>query len=207
MRLGPTTFFALLLALAAPSKVGALGPLSLTLEGWGGAQRVDPLHLTGGTAAGITPSADDLLAETVDAIGVSLIAKTSFLEVGLSYDRSWTPRRTQVSTLTPVAGVAVDLGSFRLELLGEYGGHRYGQIAGSGERVTVPFVGVRPGLSLRLPIAGSVRLVVGAWFFSRWDLSTYAVAVPAPPPALGTSVYVNGRGPTMGVVGRLGFEL
>ncbi len=195
----------LLLAVPTTSAAGVLGPLSLTLEGFGGAQRVDPLHLAGGTASS-TPSADDLLTRTVDAIGVSVIAKTSFLEVGLSYDRSWTPPSTQISTLTPLAGLAVDVWDLRLEVLAEYGGHRYGQVAGSRERLTVGFVGVRPGLSLRIPI-GPVRLVVGAWFFSRWNLSTYSVAVPAPPPGVGTTVFENGRGPTIGVAGRLGLEL
>ncbi len=205
MRLYASPLVVLLLAVPTTSAAGVLGPLSLTLEGYGGVQRVDPLHVAGGTASG-TPSADDLLTRDVDAIGVAVIAKMSFLEVGLSYDRSWTPPSTQVSTLTPLAGLAVDVWDFRLELLAEYGGHRYGQIAGSQERLTADFVGVRPGLSLRIPI-GPVRLVIGGWFFSRWNLSTYSVAVPAPPPGVGTTVFENGRGPTMGVVGRLGLEL
>ncbi len=200
------TFVALLLAWATPSVADALGPLSLTLEGWYGIQRVDPLHVVGGTAS-VTPSSDDLLAGRVDALGVSFIAKASFLEVGLSFDSSVTAPRTTISTLTPLAGVAVDVWDLRLELLAEYGGHRYGRIAGSNERVTVAFAGVRPGISLRLPIGGPVRLVVGAWLLARWNTSSFDVAVTAPPPAVGTTVYRNGLGRTLGVVGRLGLEL
>ena len=206
MRLGTITTLAALLALATPSVARALGPLSLTLEAWGGVQRGDPLRVVGGTAAAAA-TAEDRLDGTFDAIGVTLIAKTSFLEVGLSFDQSFTPARTKVSTLTPLAGFAFDLSMLRFELLAEYGGHRYGSVAGSRERVTVGFVGVRPGVSLRLPLAGSLRLVIGAWGFSRWNLSGDDVAVPATPPAVGTTVYRTGLGPTLGVVGRLGLEL
>jgi hypothetical protein len=202
---GKATLAAALLALALPSAAAALGPLSLTLEAWGGIQRADPLRVVGGTAS-VPPGAQDRLDGTFDVVGVSLIAKTSFLEVGLSYDRSFTAERTQVSTLTPLAGVAVDVSVLRLELLAEWGGHRYGDIAGSRERVTVGFVGVRPGVSLRLPLAGPVRWVVGVWGFARWNLSADEVAVAAPPPAIGTTIYRVGLGPTLGVAGRLGLE-
>ncbi|GEJ55481.1 hypothetical protein [Anaeromyxobacter diazotrophicus] len=192
--------------LAAPSAADALGPVSLTLEGFGGAQRTDPLQLAGGTAS-VTPTEQDRLSGDFGLAGASVIAKASFLEVGLSFDTSFSSPRTKVSTLAPLAGLAFDVSVLRFELLAEWGGHRYGTVGGSGERMTVGFVGARPGLSVRLPLAGSVRWVLGVWGFSRWNLSAEEVAVPAPAPAVGATIYRAGRGPTFGVAGRLGLEL
>jgi hypothetical protein len=195
-----------LLLLAIPAVAEALGPVSLTLEAWSGIQRTDPLLVAGGTAS-VTPTAQDRLVGNFALAGGSVIAKASFLEVGLSFDTSITSRSTKVSTLAPLAGLALDASVFRFELLAEWGGHRYGSVGGSAERVTVGFLGVRPGISIRLPLAGAVRWVIGVWGFSRWNLSAEEVAVPAPAPAIGTTIYRTGTGPTFGVVGRLGLEL
>lgn len=197
------------LALAVPTAAepaGLLGPISLTLEGFGGGQRTDPLTVAGGTAT-VTPTAQDRLVGDYGLVGASVIAKASFLEVGLSFDTSFSSPRTKVTTLAPLAGLAFDASVLRFELLAEWGGHRYGTVGGSGERVTVGFLGVRPGISVRLPLAGGVRWLVGVWGFSRWNLSADQVAVPAPAPALGTTLYRVGQGPTFGVAGRLGLEL
>lgn len=193
------------LALAIPTAAAPLGPVSLTLEAWGGGQRTDPLVTAGGTAS-VTPTAQDRLVGNFGLAGASVIAKASFLEVGLSFDTSFSSPRTKVSTLAPLAGLALDASVLRFELLAEWGGHRYGTVAGSGERVTVGFLGVRPGISVRLPLAGEVRWVIGIWGFSRWNLSADEVAVPAPAPAIGTTLYRTGTGPTFGVATRLGLE-
>ena len=194
-----------LVALAVPTVAAPLGPLTLTLEVWAGIQRTDPLLVAGGTAT-VSPNAQDRMDDRFSLVGASVIAKTSFLEVGLSFDSTWTTPSTTLSTLAPLAGVAFDASIFRFELLGEWGGHRYGLVAGSGERVTVGFLGVRPGISIRLPLAGSVRWMIGVWGFSRWNLSAEEVAVPAPPGAFGTTIFRTGTGPTLGVAGRLGLE-
>jgi hypothetical protein len=194
------------LALAIPTMAEALGPVSLTVEAWGGIQWTDPLHVAGGTAS-VSPTANDRLVGNFDLVGVAVIAKASFLEVGLSFDTSIASPTTTVSTLVPLAGFGFDVSNFRFELLAEWGGHRYGTVGGSGERVTVGVLGVRPGISIRLPLAGTVRWVVGIWGFTRWNLSAGEVAVPAPAPAIGTTIYRTGTGPTFGIAGRLGLEL
>lgn len=201
-----TLLVAALLVLDIPTAAEALGPVSVTLEGWGGMQRTDPLLVAGGTAL-VTPTARDRLAGDFGLAGASVIAKASFLEVGLSFDTSFKTPSTKVSTLAPLAGLAFDASVLRFELLAEWGGHRYGTVGGSGERVTVGFVGARPGISVRLPLAGGLRWIIGVWGFSRWNLSAEEVAVPAPAPAIGTTIYRTGRGPTFGVAGRLGLEL
>jgi hypothetical protein len=202
----PEHVVVVLLVLAIPTVAEALGPVSLTLECWGGIQRTDPLLVAGGTAS-VTPTAQDRLVGNFALVGGSVIAKASFLEVGLSFDTSITSPHTTVSTLAPLAGLAFDASVLRFELLAEWGGHRYGTVGGSGERVTVGFVGARPGISIRLPLAGEVRWIIGIWGFSRWNLSAEEVAVPAPAPAIGTTIYRTGTGPTFGVAGRLGLEL
>jgi hypothetical protein len=202
----------LLLVLATPTVARSLGPISLTLEAYGGVQWTDPLLLAGGTATA-TPTDQDRLVGNYGLVGGSVIAKASFLEVGLSYDTSFiapgakVSATTTVSSLAPLAGLALDASVFRFELLAEWGGHRYGSVGGSGEHVTVGFFGVRPGISLRLPLTGSVRWLIGVWGFSRWNLSAGEVAVPAPAPAIGTTIYRTGEGPTFAVAGRLGLEL
>lgn len=206
VRPGKPALLVALLVVAAPTVAEALGPVSLTLEAWGGGQRTDPLLVAGGTAS-VTPTYQDRLVGDFGLAGASVIAKASFLEVGLSFDTSFSSPRTKVSTLTPLAGLALDASVLRFELLAEWGGHRYGTVGGSGERVTVGFLGVRPGISLRLPLAGEVRWVIGVWGFARWNLSADEVAVPAPAPAIGTTIYRAGTGPTFGVAGRLGLEL
>ena len=202
----PSQLVVVLLVLAIPTVAESLGPVSLTLEAFGGIQWTDSLVIAGGTAT-VTPTAQDRLVGNFGLVGGSVIAKASFLEVGLSFDTSLASPTTTVSTLAPLAGVAFDASVFRFELLAEWGGHRYGSVGGSGERVTVGFLGVRPGISLRLTLAGAVRWVIGVWGYSRWNLSADEVAEPAPAPAIGTTIYRTGTGPTFGIAGRLGLEL
>ena len=114
--------------------------------------------------------------------------------------------------MSPLFGFAFDpIPWLRLELLGEIGGHRVGDLAASeAENVEdlrelwLPYAGIRPGVSLRMPFTFG-RLVMGVWGFGRWDLQKKEVqvsyaGVPDPVP------YEVG-GSTYGLLGRIGFEL
>ena len=67
----------------------------------------------------------------------------------------------------------------------------------------LPYVGVRPTLSYRLP-AGPVRLVLSLTPFARWDLVKKDVSVATS--SLDPTVYEVG-GTTFGLVGGVGIEL
>ncbi len=186
-----------------PARAGALGPLSLTIEGWGGAQQPNRIQVSGGGSF----TGNDTLDGTFDSVGFAVTAKTWILEVGISYDAMVAAPTTRTAVLAPAAGLGFDLGPVRLELLGEYGGRRYTNIGGTGQAVTVPMAGVRPGVSLRFPIIGSTRIVVGAWGFARWNLETYDVGSVSQSVGGGVTLFHIGQETTFGVVGRLGIEL
>lgn len=194
---------AALVALASPTDARALGPLSLTIEGWGGAQRPNPLRITGSGTSG----PGDTLDGTFDSVGFAVTAKTWILEVGIAYDTMVGATSTRTAVLAPAAGLGFDLGPLRLELLGEYGGRRYTSLGGTSQAVTVPMAGIRPGISLRFPILGSTRIVIGAWGFARWNLSTQDVGAVSQAVGGGLTLFHIDQEPTFGVVGRLGIEL
>ncbi len=191
------------LVVAVPVRAGALGPLSLTIEGWGGAQQPNRIQASGSGSF----TANDTLDGIFDSVGFAVTAKTWILEVGVSYDAMVTAPTTRTAVLTPAAGLGFDLGPLRFELLGEYGGRRYTNIGGTGQAVTLPMAGVRPGVSLRFPILGSTRIVIGAWGFARWNLETYDVGAVSQAAGGGVSLFHIGQEATFGVVGRLGIEL
>ncbi len=197
-----TAGLAVVAALACPLPARALGPLSLTIEGWGGVQLPNPLRVQGGSFSG-----DDTLDGTFDTVGFAVTAKTGTLEVGVSYDWIVAAPSTRAAVLTPAAGLGFDVGPVRLELLGEYGGRRYTSIASTSQAITVPMAGVRPGISLRLPFIGPTRLVLGAYGFARWNLATYDVGVVSQASGGGIAVFHIDQQPTFAVVGRLGLEL
>ncbi len=64
----PTLLVLALVALAIPTAARPLGPISLTLEAWGGVQWTDPLLITGGTATA-TPTAQDRLVGHLGLVG------------------------------------------------------------------------------------------------------------------------------------------
>jgi hypothetical protein len=187
-------------ALAAP--VAARADLvGLTLEVWGGWKRYDTNLKTNLTNA---PD-DDVLKGSFNAVGADAVLKLGFLELGALYEGGLDYKSTKTATLAPMAGIGFDLTFLRIELLGEIGGQRYYDIAGSTQSTWRPYLGVRPGVSLRLDVLGPVRLVLGAWGFARWDLSKTTVVVPGQSNGPSTSYEVGGN--TIGLVGRVGLEI
>jgi hypothetical protein len=184
------------LALALPAGARALGPVSLTVDVWGGVKRYDALQLDSAT---LDATSDDLLDGSYNAVGATGIVKLGLLELGLLYEGGLDYESTKTATIAPLLGLGVDAGPVRLELLGEVGAQRYSDIGGSDESTWLPYAGVRPGVSLRIPVLPSLRLVLGAWGFARWDVDREDVSA-------GDAVYRVG-GNSYGVVGRVGFEI
>ena len=98
------------------------------------------------------------------------------------------------------------------KLLGEIGGHRYGNFVENPRIVTasstsewLAYVGLRPGIAFRIT-QGSPSVLIGIWGFARWDLQNKDVPVTV----AGVDNTAPGRielgGTTIGAVARLGLD-
>lgn len=199
------------LALAAPRAASAGDGWSITLGVWGGVSRYDVLGLKHGL--GTVGSADgrDLMDGNFDTVGGTALLRLRWLDLGLLYEGTLLDDEARSEVVTPVVGIAWDLGRrVRVDALVELGGHRITNV-GSGndllaERprtVWLPSVGIRPGVSLRIP-TGPVALVVSATPFARWDLVKKDVSVATS--GFNPTVYEAG-GTTFGLVAGVGVEL
>ncbi len=203
-------------ALAAPRLGAAAEPKpagwSLTLGAWGGVSRYDVLGLKHGVGAVGSQDGQDLLDGNFNAIGASAVLRLGWLDLGVLYEGTLIDRRANSEVLTPVAGFKWDVSDHvRLDVLGELGGHKIANI-GSGSAIAtetrtvwLPYVGVRPSLSLRLP-AGPTHLVLSATPFARWDLVKREVSVETSAGPDTRTIYEAG-GSTFGLVAGVGIEL
>lgn len=206
-----------LLALAAAAALAAPGPASaddawsLTVGVWGGISRYDVLGLKHGASGLGSEDRDDLLDGNFNTVGGSAVLRLGWLDLGLLYEGTLFDDEATSEVVTPLVGFKFDLtDTVRLDVLGELGGHRIDDI-GSGNQllaerpktVWLPYVGIRPSLSLRLPL-GPTRLVLSATPFARWDLVEKEVSVAT---TSGTATIYEAGGSTFGIVGGVGIEL
>ncbi len=198
------------LALAAPAPASAAEGWSVTLGVWGGVSHYDVLGLAHGVGSVGAADGRDLIQGNFDTVGGSALLRIRWLDLGVLYEGTLLDTSARNEVLTPVLGVAWDLSTrVRLDLLAELGGHRITGV-GSGndlvsetETVWLPYVGVRPSLSYRLP-AGPTAVVLSATPFARWDLVKKDVSVRTS--SLDPTVYEAG-GSTFGLVVGAGIEL
>ena len=218
MRNGSLLALAATLALSVPEAARAgTGPdasWSLTLGVWGGVSRYDVLGLQHGVGTIDAQDGEDLLQGRFDTWGGSAVLRLGWLDLGLLYERSPGDEGAASAVFTPLAGIAWNLTDlFRLDLLAELGGHQISNIGESGswdpsttETVWLPYVGVRPTLSMRLPV-GPIRAIVSLAPFARWDLVEKEVEIEV---TSGTTTTLNtfeAGGSTFGIVLGAGFEL
>ncbi len=187
---------------------------SLTVSAWGGVSRYDVLGLKHGVAGIQSQDGRDLLNGDFNVRGGSAVLRLGWLDLGALAEGSAPTSRADSAVITPVAGIAWNLSDlFRLDLLGELGGHRISNIGTSGSfdvaqarTAWLPYVGVRPTLSLRLPL-GPTRVVLSAAPFARWDLVQKQVTVTVSSGSTTTQNTYSVGGSTFGVVGAVGLEL
>lgn len=192
------------LALAAP-RIGAAGEgWSLTLGVWGGVSRYDVMGLKHGVGTVDGSDGEDLLDGNFDTVGGSALLRLGWLDLGVLYEGTLLESDAKNEVLTPLVGVAWDLSrNLRLDALVELGGHRITGVGSDADTVWLPYVGLRPSLSYRMPV-GPVRLVLSATPFARWDLVKKDVAADSS--STDPTVYELG-GTTFGLVGGVGIEL
>lgn len=199
-------------ALGVPGLAAAADGLSLTVGVWGGVSRYDVLGLKHGVANVGAQDRSDLMSGSFNTAGASAVLHLGWLGLGALYEGTFFDRNAKSDVITPLVGFKWDLtDTVRLDVLAELGGHRIDRIGEGNPAVTqsgtawLPYVGLRPGLSYRLPV-GPARLVLSATPFARWDLVKKDVTVPTPSGPSSQTTYEAG-GTTFGLVGGVGIEL
>ena len=162
---------ALALALvAAPALAGDTTNFDLTLHY--GADQYDVGGLKSGLDSGVS------LDGSTTHLGATGVYRAGMLELGLLGEWGKPGSDSHTTVLGLPGGLGVDLGAFRLEALGEAGGHLYsGTVSGSSADAWLLYVGLRPGLYLKF--GPGDMLLVGLWGFARWDVTSQDVVVNA----------------------------
>jgi hypothetical protein len=149
-----------------------------------------------------------LFDTSLELAGGDLLLSLGALEVGAIGDVTFGHHTASQSAIGGLLGFGVPLGPAKLDLLGELGGHRYGNFTEHPEIVTssssnewLLYVGLRPGFSVR--IVGP--LSIGVWTFVRWDLQRRTVPVTVGNATTEGSYKLGGT--TIGATFRLGLEL
>lgn len=195
-------FLVVALALLASPTLAAETGLDLSVHY--GADKYDAVGLKSGLG-GVEASA--LLDDTSTHVGATAIYRGGLLELGVIGEIGRPGKAGSTTLLGALAGVGFGTG-LRLELLGELGAHRYGDLLKDSTVLTrsrneawLVSVGLRPGLSMRLGPDGMI--IVGVWAFARWDVTSQDVQVTL---ASGNATYKLG-GSQFGGSLRLGIAL
>jgi hypothetical protein len=199
------------LALAgAPAAAHAGETLGLTLQAWGAVSRYD----VGGLRQGAQNAGwgRDLLQDRVGSYGGSVLLRLGNLDLGALVEGQLIRDRTDAAVVTPLVGLAVNLGTaLRLDLLVELGGHRITNVQFAGQvdvslarSVWLPYLGARPTFTVRFP-AGPMRLVLSVAPFARWDLVKRTITLTGGGSSVTTSSYDVG-GATFGLAAGAGVE-
>ncbi len=198
-------------ALASPRASRAHdGSWSVTVSAWAGLSRYDVLGLKHGVGDVGSGERQDLIDGNFNALGAQAVVRIGWLDLGLLYEGTLVNRSADSEVVTPLVGFKWDVArTMRLDFIGELGGHKIANI-GSGNAlatetrtVWLPSLGVRPGISYRMPV-GSVHLVLSLTPFARWDLVKEQVDVQS---GSGSWTSYEAGGSTFGLVGAVGLEM
>jgi hypothetical protein len=190
-------------ALAAPRLALAMG----TIEGFYGIARPPGTSFRSDVNGAVNDP--HLFKNSKQMVGGDVLLGSGFLELGAIADHSWASGKGSQTALGGLLGLKVPLGALRLDLLGEAGGHRYGDLGketNDGKDVWRAYVGLRPGLALKLGQPSLPGLVVGLWTFVRWDLNSDRVPVTNRNVGSTTPASLKLGGSTIGATLRLGFD-
>ncbi len=175
----------------------------LTIEGFYG--------LTRPPETSISNALEDrnIFDDSLQLAGADVLIRLGLFEFGAIADVNWGEGSATQSAIGGLAGIALPLGPARLDLLGELGGQRYGNLArnpnlagnDTGDK-WLAYLGLRPGLAFKVGGPGP-GLSVGVWTFARWDLQKENVPVSFE--GGGTGDYELG-GVTLGATLRVGVD-
>jgi opacity protein-like surface antigen len=195
-------------ALLAPATASAA---VVTVEALYGLARPPSANLT--TAIEGARNERDLSDSSLQLAGGDVIVNLGGMQFGAIVDTTFGDGVTQ----TALGGLfGFRLGDqLRLDLLGEAGGHRFGNVLDDRSIVTASsssewllYVGVRPGVAYRFDLGpSSAGIVVGVWGFARWDVTDSDVGVTVGDASGASPANVELGGTTIGATLRLGLEL
>lgn len=161
-------------ALLVPGLAHGVG---LTVEGFYGLTRPPDNSIDNALDDG------NIFDDSLQLAGGDVLIRFGMLQLGAIADVNWGERTATQTALGALAGVALPLGPARLDLMGEIGGQRYGNLAENREVVTsstreqwLAYVGLRPGIAFKVGTLGP-GLQIGVWTFARWDLQKEDVRV------------------------------
>jgi len=179
-----TLRLALTLALAlaaAPALAAEDGGWGFDITAHGGFDKYDSVGLRNGLDA-TDFSSSQQLKDASQSFGATAIARIGMLDVGAIGELGRPGKTNDTTVLGVLGGINLDVGPLRFEALGEVGGHRYGNAVHNSTIISestgsdwLAYVGLRPGLSLKLGESG--RWLLGVWAFARWDITSKTVQV------------------------------
>jgi hypothetical protein len=164
-------------ALLAPAPAFAFG----TIEGFYGIVR--PPNPSFRAAASGAKNDTRLFKDSLQNAGGDVLLNLGTFEFGAIADVTFAQHSANQSAIGALAGMKLPLGPVRLDLLGEAGGHRYGNIGSnpsivkSGSDQWFAYLGLRPGVAFKFGAPDAPGFLLGLWGFARWDLTTKNAAV------------------------------
>jgi hypothetical protein len=190
-------------ALLAPGLALAGG----TIEGFYGIAR--PPSTSFSAAVEGTPGPSNVFKDSLQLAGGDVLFDLGGLELGVIADVNWANNSASQTAIGGLAGIKLPLGTAHLDLLGEVGGHRYGNFVENPDIVTaskkeqwLAYVGLRPGIAFPLG-SGGKGFMLGIWTYARWDLQKGTVPVTL---AGGGSGELKLGGVSIGAALRAGFD-
>jgi hypothetical protein len=206
MRLPAAALLAALLTLPGAARAADSWALSLQLL-WG-VSRYD----VSGLEAGLASQGADMLKDSASLVGGLGLLRLGALDLGVLYEGATFSGTADSVVLTPEVGLALPIGDvLRVDLLGELGGHKISNLSttsggidyAQATAVWLPYVGVRPMITLRVPV-GPIHLVGSFAAWARWDLMKKDTTLEAAG-ASSTIPYTLG-GATFGLTAGAGLE-
>lgn len=169
------------LALSASAAVAGESGIDFDLAVHGGVDKYDSVGLKSGLSSARFTDAQQL-KDMSQSYGVTGIFRIGALSAGALAEVGRPGRANPTAAIAALGGLNLVLGPLQIDALGELGGHRYGDalhnpavIVDTHRSDWLAYVGLRPGVSLRL---GEHRdVLLGVWAFARWDLMKKDVAV------------------------------
>lgn len=151
----------------------------------------------------------DLFNNSQQIAGADILFNLMWLEFGAVADHSWASGKASQTAVGALLGPRLDAGPVRLDLLGEAGAHRFGNLGSEtngNKDEWFGYVGLRPGAAFRFAPPGEPGVILGVWTFVRWDLSSKRVPVTAANAGNATAGSLKLGGSTIGATLRLGYE-
>jgi hypothetical protein len=178
-----------------------------TIEGFYGIAR--PPSTSFREAAGGVQDDPHLFRNSEQIAGADVMVNLDWFQFGVIGDHTWAVNKASLTALGGLLGVKLPLGPVRLDLMGEGGGHRFGELGTentSNKDQWLAYVGLRPGIAFKFADPDKAGLILGLWGFARWDLNSKRIPVTAGNAGDVTPSSLKLGGTQIGATVRLGFE-